>query len=251
MAKTNKPKQLARPTRRNEPDGSRKASGPSKPSKPTGEAQRIASVRRTLKRMYPDPECALTHRNSFELLVATILSAQCTDERVNLATPELFRRWPDARALAAADRSELEDVIRSTGFFRNKSKNLQGAAQVICDEFGGEVPTTMEELLTLPGVARKTANVVLGTAFGIAAGVVVDTHVTRVAQRLRLTQATQPPRIEQDLMELFPRGDWIWLAHALIWHGRRLCRARNPDCAACALARYCPAARTTHVTSRP
>jgi endonuclease-3 len=220
------------------------------PKSAADEKARVASIRKLLRRMYPAPRCALSHDDAFQLLVATILSAQCTDERVNLVTPELFRRWPTPAALARADQAELEGVIRSTGFFRNKARSLLGAARVLCERFGGEVPKTMEELLELPGVARKTANVVLGTAYGIAAGIVVDTHVTRVSQRLRLANSTQPEKIERELMQQFAERDWIWLAHALIWHGRRLCKARNPDCPACALAPYCPAARVLKAGTR-
>jgi endonuclease-3 len=203
---------------------------------------RVAALLSALRRAYPRPRCALTHANPFELLVATILSAQCTDERVNRVTPGLFRKWGTAAALAVARRLELEREIQSTGFFRNKSKNLLGAARVLVDRFGGEVPRTMDELLELPGVARKTANVVLGTAFGIPAGIVVDTHVSRLAGRLGLSREEDPVKIERDLMQVVPQRDWIWFAHALIWHGRRICKARAPDCGHCPLATHCPSA---------
>lgn len=185
------------------------------------------------------------------MLVATILSAQCTDERVNQVTPALFRRYPDAAALATADPAELEAAIRSTGFFRNKAKSLRGMARLVCDEFGGAVPDTMESLLRLPGVARKTANCVLGTWYGKNEGVVVDTHVGRLAERLALAprarSSKDAERIEQDLMELFPRESWTWLAHALIAHGRQVCTARQPKCTACPLAADCPSVATARM----
>lgn len=199
-----------------------------------------------LRELYPSADCALRHRSAFELLVATILSAQCTDERVNIVTPDLFRRYPDAKAMAGARREDLEAAIRSTGFFRNKAKNLIGMSRRVCDEFKGEVPETMDELLSLPGVARKTANCVLGTWFGHNVGVVVDTHVGRLALRLRLLTTARDDkdavRIEQDLIKLFPRESWTYLSHALIQHGRRVCNARNPDCVSCTLAAECPSA---------
>lgn len=192
---------------------------------------------------WPDAHCELDFRTPFELLVATILSAQCTDRRVNEVTPALFRRYPDPQSLAGADPQELEPLIRSTGFFRMKAKSLIGMARALTENFGGEVPRTMEQLVTLPGVARKTANVVLGSAMGIASGVVVDTHVKRVAGRLHLTAADDPARIEQDLMSITPKDQWIALSHRLIWHGRRICKAKNPACNACPLAPLCPEAR--------
>lgn len=211
--------------------------------------QRRARAERLLERLraaYPTATCALHHDSAYTLLVATILSAQCTDERVNQVTPELFRRYPDAVALAGADPAELEALIRSTGFFRNKTKSLLGMSRMVRDEFGGQVPDTMEALLRLPGVARKTANCVLGTWFGKNEGLVVDTHVGRIAERLALAPRARgskdAERIEQDLMELFPRESWTWLAHALIWHGRRVCTARQPKCAQCPLAADCPSA---------
>lgn len=189
---------------------------------------------------YPDAECALHHRNAFELLVATILSAQCTDERVNKVTPALFARFPTPAALAAADREEVETLIRSTGFYHNKAKSIQGAAQRIVSAYDGVVPTTMAELLTLPGVARKTANVVLGVVYGIADGVVVDTHVKRLSNRLGLTTATTPEKIERDLQAITPQAEWINLSHLLIFHGRQVCDARKPLCAQCTLRHLCP-----------
>jgi endonuclease-3 len=205
------------------------------------ERKRIAEVLARLHEAYPDPRCALHHRNAFQLLVATILSAQCTDERVNIVTPGLFAKWGTPAELAAAPTPLLEAEIRSTGFFRNKTRNLQGCARELVQRFGGKVPRTMAELVTLPGVARKTANVVLGTAFGSAAGIVVDTHVARLSQRLGLSRHAQPEKIEQDLMAVVPREDWIWVAHALIHHGRDTCRARRPACERCPLAEVCPA----------
>lgn len=204
------------------------------------DSKRVRAILAALRRTYPDADCALHFENPFQLLVATILSAQCTDERVNQVTPGLFEKWGEAEALAEVPIPLLEEEIRSTGFFRNKAKNLQGAAGVIVERHGGEVPRTMEELVELPGVARKTANVVLGTAYGIAAGVVVDTHVGRVAGRLGMSQASKAVAVERDLMGLIPGKDWIWFAHALIWHGRRVCKSRHPDCRTCTLAAHCP-----------
>jgi endonuclease III len=204
---------------------------------------RIDAIIRLLHEAHPDAHCALDHRNAYELLVATILSAQCTDERVNMVTPELFARFPDPVAMAGADPEELETLIRSTGFYRNKAKNILGAARRMVAEYGGEVPETMEELLTLPGVARKTANVVLGNAFQQATGVVVDTHVKRLSNRLGLTKSDKPDKIEQDLMELVPKEEWIDFSHLLIFHGRRVCNARKPDCPACTLNELCPSAQ--------
>jgi endonuclease-3 len=202
---------------------------------------RARGILRALIREYPEPKCALEHRSAFQLLAATILSAQCTDERVNMVTPELFRRYPGPEAMAEADPAELESLIRSTGFFRNKTKSLLGASLRIVEEYGGKVPGTMEELLSLPGVARKTANVVLGTWFGENEGVVVDTHVQRLTRRMGLTRQSDPKKIEQDLMGLFPRKEWTDLSHRLIQHGRRVCQARAPRCGECVLgAKLCP-----------
>ena len=205
-------------------------------------AERIGAILDELDREYPEVECALDHTKPLELLVATILSAQCTDDRVNIVTRELFPKYPTPQHYAEADVADLEAVIRSTGFFRNKAKNLVGMGRGLVERHGGEVPRTMDELLALPGVARKTANVVLGTAFRIAVGVVVDTHVGRLAQRLGLTKHEDPVRIEQDLMRLVPQDHWIRLSHQLIWHGRRVCGARKPDCDRCGLRDWCPSA---------
>ena len=196
-----------------------------------------------LKAAYPDAQCALHHRNAFELLCATILSAQCTDARVNMVTPVLFSRYPTPQALAAARPEDVERIIMSTGFFRNKTKSLIGMAQALVAEHGGEVPHTMEELRVLPGVGRKTANVILGNAFGINEGITVDTHVTRLSQLLGLSRQDDPVKIEQDLMPLFPRDDWGLLSHLLIFHGRQVCIARRPRCGECVLANLCPSAR--------
>lgn len=196
-----------------------------------------------LKAAWPDAHCELDHRNAFELLVATILSAQCTDARVNLVTPALFRRFPNARRLAVADPAEVEELVRSTGFYRNKTKSLLGMAQALVEHHGGKVPATMEELRVLPGVGRKTANVVLGNAFGINEGITVDTHVTRVSRLLRLTRHTDAEKIERDLMALFPQDDWALLSHLFIFHGRRVCIARRPRCAECVLRDICPSAQ--------
>lgn len=204
----------------------------------------MSELIRRLRTAYPDAHCALHHENPFQLLVATILSAQCTDERVNQVTPALFARFPTPEAMAAADRAELEGLIRSTGFYRNKAKSLQGASALICEKFGGETPQGMDELTSLPGVARKTANVVRGVCFGLADGIVVDTHVKRLSQRLGLTQQKTPEKIEKDLMALIPVEDWIDIAHLLIFHGRRVCVARKPDCGNCTLADLCPSAES-------
>lgn len=204
---------------------------------------RAVEILTRLKAAWPDAHCELDHRNPFQLLVATILSAQCTDVRVNMVTPGLFRRFPDARRLAAADPAVVEELVRSTGFYRNKAKSLLGMARALVEHHGGKVPSTMEELRVLPGVGRKTANVVLGNAFGINEGVTVDTHVTRVSRLLRLTRHTDAEKIERDLMALFPRDDWALLSHLLIFHGRRVCIARRPRCAECVLRDICPSAR--------
>jgi endonuclease-3 len=203
---------------------------------------RVAAVLAGLDRMYPDADCELHRENPFQLLCATILSAQCTDERVNQVTPRLFALFPTPQKMSEAPLPVLEDIIRSTGFFRQKAKSLQGAAQLLIERHGGQVPRTIDELRKLPGVARKTSNVVLGTAYGIADGVVVDTHVQRLALRLGLTRQATPEKIEQDLMKVIPRDRWIRLSHQLIWHGRRICFARKPDCERCPLAPHCPSA---------
>ncbi len=213
-----------------------------KPVKPKTAQERRARVSRILAildKTYPSATCALVHHNAWELLVATILSAQCTDKRVNLVTPRLFRKYPAIEDFAHASAAELENDIRSTGFFRNKTKSLIGAARAILTEFAGEVPRTIEELTRVPGAARKTANVVLGTAFGIASGVVVDTHVQRVSKRLDLTKETEPVKIEKDLMKTIPQDRWILFSHQLIHHGRELCIARKPKCSICPLDALC------------
>lgn len=198
-----------------------------------------------LKREYPDAHCELDYRTPFELLVATILSAQCTDTRVNLVTPALFARYPTPAALAAARQEDVEALIRSTGFFRNKARSLIGMARALGAAPGGTVPATMAELQVLPGVGRKTANVILGNAYGKNEGITVDTHVARLATRLGLTRQTTPQKIEQDLMALVPRKDWTLISHLLIWHGRRVCIARRPRCEVCLLNRVCPSSRVS------
>lgn len=193
-----------------------------------------------LKKNYPKATCALRHDNPLQLIVATILSAQCTDERVNIVTKDLFQKYRSAEDYAKAPQTELEAMVRSTGFYRNKAANIRGMAKMLVEKHGGKVPRTMEELLELPGVARKTANVVLGTAFGIADGVVVDTHVMRLSGRLGLSKQSTPEKIEQDLMKVVPKNDWIWISHALISHGRKVCMARNPQCLDCPVQKHCP-----------
>lgn len=200
---------------------------------------RVREILEILARTYPGVVCALHHRNAWELTVATILSAQCTDVRVNLVTPALFKAFPTPKAMAAASLPEIEKLIRTTGFFRNKAKSIKGAAKVVVEEFGGKVPDTMEELLRLPGVARKTANVVLGSWFKIAVGVVVDTHVMRLSRRLELTKETSPEKVEKDLMRIIPQDRWINFSHELIHHGRQVCVARKPRCVDCTLEKLC------------
>jgi endonuclease-3 len=207
--------------------------------------QRVAAILDALRKTYPDVVCALNHKNAWELTVATILSAQCTDVRVNLVTPKLFKAFPTPKAMAAASLPELEELIRTTGFFRNKAKSIQGAARVVTEEFGGKVPQTMEEILTLPGVARKTGNVVLGSWYGIAVGVVVDTHVMRLSRRLELTKETAPEKVERDLMKIIPPDRWIAFSHELIHHGRQICVARKPRCVDCTLEKICNSADKT------
>ena len=202
--------------------------------------KRAAEIVKRLKRAYPDAHCALVHTSPFELLIATILSAQCTDVRVNIVTADLFRKYRSPQDFLKVSQRELEKDIHSTGFFRNKAKNIQAACKRIIEEFGGEVPQTMDELLTLGGVARKTANVVLGNAFGIASGVVVDTHVSRLSQRLGLTKNKTPEKIERDLAGLIPKRDWVMFPHWMIFHGRQVCIARKPKCGECVLADICP-----------
>jgi endonuclease-3 len=207
--------------------------------------ERIAAILDILRKTYPGVVCALNHKNAWELTVATILSAQCTDVRVNLVTPALFKAFPSPKAMAAASLPELEELIRTTGFFRNKAKSIQGAARVVTEEFGGKVPQTMEEILRLPGVARKTGNVVLGSWFNIAVGVVVDTHVMRLSRRLELTKETAPEKVERDLMQILPQDRWIAFSHELIHHGRQICVARKPRCVDCTLEKLCNSADKT------
>jgi endonuclease-3 len=204
--------------------------------------KRAQLVNRRLTQAYPDARCSLDYRTPLELLIATILSAQCTDERVNMVTPDLFRRFPDAEAYASAPIEDITALIRSTGFFNNKAKSIQGAARRLTENYGGRVPDTMEEILTLPGVARKTANVVLGNAYGKASGVVVDTHVQRITRLLGLTREKDPKKIERDLMLLLPESEWVGWSHRLIQHGRRICIARRPRCGECVVASLCPSA---------
>jgi endonuclease-3 len=206
---------------------------------PGTDPQRVRAILEKLDEAYPAATCELRHDNPFQLLISTILSAQCTDARVNEVTQKLFPKYPTPEHFAHASPRELEQDIRPTGFFRNKAKSIMGASRKIVEEFGGQVPRTMEELLTLPGVARKTANVVLGTAFGMASGIVVDTHVLRLARRLDLTRQQDPKKIEQELMQIVPQEKWILLSHQLIWHGRRVCQARKPKCAECGLEKVC------------
>lgn len=204
---------------------------------------RTGEIIRRLRKQYPDAHCALNHSNPFQLLVATILSAQCTDERVNIVTADLFRKYKTPKDLADVPQPELEREIHSTGFFRNKAKNIRGASRRLIEHYDGNVPQSMEEILTLPGVARKTANVVLGNAFGIASGVVVDTHVSRLSQRLGLTCEKTPEKIERDLEKLVAKRNWIMFPHWMIFHGRRVCHARKPKCGECVLADQCPSRR--------
>jgi endonuclease-3 len=209
---------------------------------------RIAEILKRLDKLYPNVTCALTHSSAWELLVATILSAQSTDVNVNRVTPELFRKYPTVQDFARLTPEQLEPDVRSTGFFRNKSKSVVGAAKMVVSDFGGEVPSDMDKLLTLPGVARKTANVVLGSWFGKTEGLVVDTHVTRISRRLELTKNSDAPKIEQDLVKVIPREKWILFSHQIIWHGRRLCIARRPKCVDCPLENICHAADKTWST---
>ena len=210
--------------------------------------ERVSAILQDLNQLYPEVTCALTHASAWELLVATILSAQSTDVNVNRVTPDLFRKYPTVEAFAALTPEQLEPDVRSTGFFRNKSKSVVGAAKKVVADFGGQVPSNMHDLLTLPGVARKTANVVLGSWFNIADGVVVDTHVHRISRRLELTTNDDPKNIEQDLMRIIPREKWILFSHQIIWHGRKLCYARKPKCVECSLETLCHAADKTWST---
>jgi endonuclease-3 len=207
------------------------------------EKERTRKIIARLKKAYPDAKCSLNHSNPLELLIATILSAQCTDERVNIVTADLFRKYRSCADYLKAPTSELQNDVRTTGFFRNKTKSIQGACRVLSEKYGDRVPDTIEELLELPGVARKTANVVLGNAFGIASGIVVDTHVSRLSRRLGLTKHQQPEKIERDLVELVSKKDWIDFSHLLIYHGRQICKARKPLCEKCIVERYCPSSR--------
>ncbi len=207
--------------------------------------ERVAAILEVLQKTYPNVVCALTHKNAFELVIATALSAQTTDVNVNKVTPELFKLYPTPKRLAAASLPEIEEIIHSTGFYRAKAKNIQGAARVLVERFGGKVPETIEELVQLPGVARKTANVVLGSWFGIAEGVVVDTHVLRISKRLELTKHDDPVKVERDLMRVIPQSRWIQFSHEVIHHGRQVCVARAPRCAECSLERLCNAAEKT------
>jgi endonuclease-3 len=211
----------------------------SKTSSSGTDPKRVAAILAKLDEAYPQAVCELKHENAFQLLISTILSAQCTDVRVNQVTETLYKKYTTPEAFAYANPSELEKEIRPTGFFRNKTKSIMGASKAIVETFGGQVPRTMEEILTLPGVARKTGNVVLGTAFGIAVGVVVDTHVMRLSQRLDLTKQEEPKGIEQDLIRIIPQEKWIQFSHQIIWHGRRVCYARKPNCAECNMESIC------------
>ncbi len=236
--KTSAKKKLARAKAK--PAKSAKAAKATKLIRAAGiDRQRVAAILAKLDEAYPNAICELNHENAFQLLISTILSAQCTDVRVNQVTETLFKKYPDPKSFAYATPSELEQEIRPTGFFRNKTKSVMGASKAIIEKFGGEVPRTMEEILTLPGVARKTANVVLGTAYGIPSGIVVDTHVQRIANRLDLTRNEDPKKIELDLMQVIPKDKWILFSHQIIWHGRRICQARKPKCAECNLESLC------------
>jgi endonuclease-3 len=232
-----RPHSKVRPVKPARPARAAKAT---KPSRAAGtDPRRVADILAKLDEAYPNATCELNHKNAFELLIATILSAQCTDVRVNQVTQTLFKKYPDPKAFAYANPGELQQEIRPTGFFRNKTKSVMGASKGILEKFGGGVPRTMDEILTLPGVARKTANVVLGTAYGIPSGIVVDTHVQRIANRLDLTRNEDPKKIEQDLMQVIPKDKWILFSHQIIWHGRRVCQARRPKCVECNLESVC------------
>jgi endonuclease-3 len=236
IVKSKKPAAAQKSTKKSAPPAKGKRSG----SATAGtDPQRVAAILAGLDAMYPDAVCELTHANPFQLLISTILSAQCTDVRVNQVTAELYKKYKTPEDFAYATPSELEQEIRPTGFFRNKTKSVMGASKAIVEQFGGVVPRTMEEILTLPGVARKTGNVVLGSGYGIAVGVVVDTHVIRLSNRLDLTHNTDPKKIEQDLMKILPQSKWIQFSHQLIWHGRRICVARKPRCTECKLEQLC------------
>jgi endonuclease-3 len=243
MARKAKKKPAAR--KRTSPTKSRaakkaKKSKTTKPGQAAGtDPKRVAAILAKLDEAYPDATCELKHENAFQLLISTILSAQCTDVRVNQVAETLYKKYPTPHAFAYATPSELEQDIRPTGFFRNKTKSIMGASKAVIEKFGGQVPRTMEEMLTLPGVARKTANVVLGTAYGIPSGIVVDTHVQRLSNRLDLTRNEEPKKIELDLMQIIPKDKWIKFSHQIIWHGRRVCQARKPKCAECNMESLC------------
>jgi endonuclease-3 len=230
---------MAIASKRKSASARKKTARPATPDLAEKKAQAARVVRR-LKADYPAATCALENETPFELLVATILSAQCTDERVNMVTPEVFRRWPTAADMSRAPIKSLEKVIQSTGFFRNKAKNIKAASQALLERHDGEVPRDMDAMVALPGVGRKTANVVLGTAYGMATGIVVDTHVTRVSRRLGLTEHTDPVKIEQDLIEVVPKSEWVDFAHRMIHHGRQICTARKPKCPQCSMNSFCP-----------
>jgi len=235
------PSKRARETRA--PTSQTRATKKARHSSPVTRHARASELLRILRTTYPDAHCELDHKGPFQLLIATILSAQCTDVRVNLVTPALFQKFPDPKSMAAARQEDVEDLVRSTGFFRNKAKNIRATAQALVEIHHGEVPRELEPLTHLPGVGRKTANVVLGNAYGIEAGVVVDTHVARLSQRLGLTKQKDPVKIEKDLIKQIPQNAWTLWSHLLIWHGRRRCMARNPDCPNCELQSLCPSAK--------
>jgi endonuclease-3 len=241
IRKINKKKRpVAKKVRIAKPARSAKSAGTGKKTSPgANDPKRVAAILAKLDEAYPAATCELKHENAFQLLISTILSAQCTDVRVNQVTEALYKKYSTPEAFAYANPVELEQEIRPTGFFRNKTKSIIGASKAIIERFGGQVPRSMEELLTVPGAARKTANVVLGTAFGIAAGIVVDTHVIRISNRLDLTRNEDPKKIEQDLMKVIPREKWILFSHQIIWHGRRVCHARKPKCVECNLEKIC------------
>ena len=228
------------PQTKSKPVKSGKLAKAAKPARAAGSnPQRVAAILAKLDEAYPNATCELNHQIAFQLLISTVLSAQCTDVRVNQVAETLYKKYPDAKAFAYATPSELEQDIRPTGFFRNKTKSVMGASKAIIEKFGGEVPRTMEEILTLPGVARKTENVVLGTAYGIPSGIVVDTHVQRISNRLDLTRNEDPKKIEQDLMQVIPKERWIQFSHQIIGHGRRVCQARKPKCTECNMESLC------------
>jgi endonuclease-3 len=238
--KNSKKKTAAKKSMVAKPARAAKGAASAKKSAAAGtDPKRVAAILAKLDEAYPAATCELKHENAFQLLISTILSAQCTDVRVNQVAETLYKKYPTPEAFARANSSELEQEIRPTGFFRNKTKSIMGASKAIIERFGGQVPRTMEELVTVPGAARKTANVVLGTAFGVASGIVVDTHVIRISNRLDLTRNNDPKKIEQDLMNVIPKERWILFSHQIIWHGRRVCLARKPKCMECNLEKIC------------